>query len=110
MRRKGRKMRTRKFFAVTVTAGLAVFGLAAAAPAATAHTATSGRHGLHAQIVNLHKAYTRDLQHVKLHKKVILPPIGAHLPRAAGKRACTEPDHCNLVYNGGQVEHSVKLY
>ena len=103
-------MRTRKFFAVTVTAGLAVFGLATAAPAATAHTATSGRHGLHAQIVNLHKAYTRDLQHVKLHKKVILPPIGAHLPRAAGKRACTEPDHCNLVYNGGQVEHSVKLY
>jgi Ricin-type beta-trefoil lectin domain/Putative Ig domain len=103
-------MRTRKFFAVAVTAGLAVFGLAAAAPAATTHTATSGRHLPHAQIVHLHKAYSRDLQHVKLHKKVILPPIGAHLPRVASKRACTEPDHCNLVYHGGQVEHSVKLY
>ena len=39
-----------------------------------------------------------------------MPPVGAHLPRTAGKRACTEPDHCNLVYNGGQVQHSVKLY
>jgi len=103
-------MRTSKFFAVAATAGLAVFGLAAAAPAATTHTATSGRHGLHAHVVNLHKAYSRDLTHAKLHKKIILPPVGAHLPRVASKRACTEPDHCNLVYNGGQVQHSVKVY
>ena len=54
-------MRARKFFAMAATAGLAVFGLAAAAPAATTHTAAGGRHGLQAQIVNLHKAYSRDL-------------------------------------------------
>ena len=66
-------MRAKKFFAAVVTAGLAVFGLAAAAPAATTHTATSGRHGPRVQTINLHKAYSRDLTHVKLHKKVVLP-------------------------------------
>lgn len=103
-------MRAGKFLGVAVAAGMTVFGFAAAAPAATAHTATSGPHRPPVYAINLHAAYLAALKHAKSHKKIILPPRGVHLPRKKGVLGCTEPDSCDLVYHGGPVQHSVKLY
>jgi serine protease len=89
---------------------MTVFGLTAAAPAALTHTAAGGHHSSPVHAINLHKAYVRALNHVKIHKKVILFPRGVRLPHKTGIQSCTEPDHCNLVYNGGPVQHSVTLY
>ena len=103
-------MQARKLLGAAVAAGLAVFGFAATAPAATTRAPAGGHHGPPVHVVDLHAAYVRDLSHAKAHRKVILPPRGAHLPRKAGIQSCTEPDHCDLVYHGGPVQHSVKLY
>jgi serine protease len=95
---------------MALAAGMLVLGFAATAPAATAHAATGARHGPPVHVINLHKAYLQALRHVKVHKKVVLFARGVHLAAKKGARSCTEPDHCNLVYHGGPVEHSVKLY
>lgn len=103
-------MRATRFIGAAVAAALAVFGAAAAAPAATTHTAGQRPAGPAVHAINLHGAYSRDLRHARAHKKAVLPSRNARPLTAKATRSCTEPDHCNMLYNGGKVEHSVRLY
>jgi hypothetical protein len=88
-----------------LSTGLALGG-AAAANAGT-HT-TAGR-APHATVLNLARARAAAAPHIK-HGKItgVVPPVGRKVKqvRATG---CTEPN-CNLLYNGGLVQHSPHVY
>jgi ricin-type beta-trefoil lectin protein len=87
----------------------ATFGLTAAAQA-TAGASTAGPVPP-GRVINLHRAFEAKLGHVKVGKPAgIVYALGKH-PKAANRvhRSCIEPD-CNLVYNGGPVQHSPHVY
>jgi serine protease len=88
-------------------AGAAQAQVAAPGPAHHAHSA--GPAGL--RVVNLHRQYLAQLRHVKVGKLAgIVRPRGWHGATAAKVKAtCSEPN-CNLVYNGGPVQHNPQVY
>jgi Ricin-type beta-trefoil lectin domain/Putative Ig domain len=97
----------KRIFAAVAAASVTLLGAAAAAqaqPQPAGHL-----HGV--RVVNLHRAYQARLGHAKLGKiSGIVYPLGHHRPKAAKAAAtCTEPN-CNLVYNGGVVQHSPHVY
>jgi Divergent InlB B-repeat domain len=102
-------MRVPRIIAITAAAGLAVFGLAYAAPA-LAQASTSGGLGPRVHAVNLHTAYEAHLGHTKAGKIAGIVYARGKQPKAANvKASCTEPN-CPLVYNGGPVQHSPHFY
>jgi hypothetical protein len=96
-----------------LTASLATVlsgGLAATAASAGAASASTGP-GTSVHVINLHSAYRADLARgTASHKKIIMLPRGAHRVAKAGAASCVEPDHCNMSYGGGPVQHSPKVY
>lgn len=90
----------------TAAAGLAVFGLAATAPALAAAAPSAPR----AHQINLHAAYEAHLGHTKPGRIAGIVYARGKQPKAANvKASCTEPN-CPLVYNGGSVQHSPQVY
>ena len=99
---------------VLLTAGAAAAAFAIAAPASAAVRApAAGGPPLH--VLSLHRAYENAVPHATARKIAgVVPPAGrrvrAAAPRAGSAAAsCAEPD-CDLVYNGGQVQHSPHVY
>lgn len=92
-----------------LTAGLATVlsgGLAATVGSAGAASASTNVH-----VINLHSGYQAALAHgATSHKRIVLPPRGAHRAARTGAASCVEPDHCNMTYGGGPVQHSPKVY
>jgi Putative Ig domain/Ricin-type beta-trefoil lectin domain len=98
-----------------VKARLAVAGCAAVAAAsfiALPALASSGAlAGPPLTRVNLHQAFDRALPHVK-HGRIagIVIPVGKHKPAVRRAAAgCIEPN-CDLVYQGGPVQHAPHVY
>ncbi len=96
-----------------LTASLATVlsgGLAATVASAGAASASTGP-GPSVHVINLHSAYRAALAHgTASHKKIIMLPRGAHRAAKVGAASCVEPDHCNMSYGGGPVQHSPKVY
>ena len=88
-----------------LSAGLALGGTTAA----NAGTHTAAGRAPNATVVNLAAARAAAAPHIK-HGKItgVVPPVGRKVKqvRATG---CTEPN-CNLLYNGGLVQHSPHVY
>jgi hypothetical protein len=103
----------RKTRVAALTASLATVlsgGLAATVASADAASASTGP-GTSVHVINLHSAYRAALAHgTASHKKIIMLPRGAHMPSKTGAAGCVEPDHCNMTYGGGPVQHSPKVY
>src|SRR5579859_7566117 len=101
----------KRIFAVAAAASVSLFGATAAAQAqAQPHSQPAGHlHGV--RVINLHRAYEARLGHTKPGKiSGIVYPRG-YIPKRAANAAtgCTEPN-CNVVYNGGAVQHSPHVY
>ena len=99
--------------AIAVAAATSISG-AAAASASLAPSAPKG-HSTTApviKIVNLRQAYQHALP-LAHHGRIMgkLQPRGKHVSRKAphGPTTCVEPN-CNLVYNGGSVQHNPHVY
>lgn len=100
-------------FRLTLAASMAAAALFI--PVAIGHAAAVSPKPLH--VVNLHAARARALTTVPKHvpRAGIVPTRGtnpARLARPAKSPApasCTEPN-CNLIYNGGRVQHSPHVY
>jgi serine protease len=102
----------KRIFAVAAAASLSVLGGTAAAQAqAQSHARPAGHlHGV--RVVNLHGAYEARLGHVKPGKIAGIVYARGHRPKAAAKNAaatCAEPA-CPLVYSGGPVQLTPKVY
>jgi hypothetical protein len=93
-----------------LTASLAIVlsgGLAATAAGASS---SNGHLGGNVRTVNLHNAYQARLGHSHAGKLGgIVRPRGWHGPAPKAATACSEPN-CPLVYNGGPVQHSPKVW
>ncbi|HUX74959.1 MAG TPA: ricin-type beta-trefoil lectin domain protein [Steroidobacteraceae bacterium] len=91
--------------AALLSAGLALGGTAAAS--ASTHAPAAGAPG--ATVINLTQARAAATPHVK-HGKIagIMFPTTKKLHKTAAV-GCTEPD-CNLLDNGGSVQHSPHVY
>jgi serine protease len=101
-----RKHRVRIAALIASLATVLSGGLAATVASASAASASTNVH-----VINLHDAYRAALARAATsHKKVIFLPRGAHMPPRTGAAGCTEPDHCNMTYGGGPVQHSPKVY
>jgi hypothetical protein len=96
-----------------IVAAVAAIGLALAA-AGSGHASTKAP-ALHQ--VNLHAQFEQALSHVKLRPRLpvragIVPVLGSKAARTAQSRTaagCTEPS-CDLIYNGGVVQHSPQIF
>jgi hypothetical protein len=101
----------KRIFAVAAAASVSLLGATAAAQAqAQLHARPAGHlHG--ARVINLHRAYEARLGHTKPGKiSGIVYPRGYKRKRTTNAAAaCAEPN-CNLVYNGGPVQHSPHVY
>ena len=88
-----------------LSAGLALGGMAAAS--ASTHTVVA--HAPNATVMNLARARAAAVPHIK-HGKIagVVPPVGKKVKKAPAA-GCTEPN-CNLLYNGGSVQHSPHVY
>lgn len=88
-----------------LSAGLALGGTAAAR--ASTHTVVA--HAPNATVMNLARARAAAAPHIK-HGKIagVVPPVGKKVKKAPAA-GCTEPN-CNLLYNGGSVQHSPHVY
>src|SRR5260370_41372879 len=103
----------RKTGVAALTASLApVLSGGPAAPVASAGApSASTRPGTSVHVINLHSAYRAALAHgATSHKKIIMLPRGAHMSSKTGAAGCAEPDHCNMTYGGGPVQHSPEVY
>ncbi len=91
--------------AATLSAGLVLAGAAAAS--ASPHSLAA--HAPHATVMNLARARAAAAPHIK-HGKIagVVPPVGRKVKKARAV-GCTEPN-CNLLYNGGSVQHSPHVY
>jgi Ricin-type beta-trefoil lectin domain/Putative Ig domain len=98
--------------ALALVAGGTAAGSALAGASASPVPGASGQAGPPApHVVNLHQAFNRALPHVR-HGRIagIVVPVGKrHKPAVRTAAACTEPN-CNLVYQGGSVQHSPHVY
>jgi len=98
----------KRIFAAAAAASVSLLGAAAAAPA----QAQPAGHLRGVKVINLHRAYQARLGHTRPGKiSGIVYPLGHHRPKAAATAVatCTEPN-CNLVYHGGSVQHSPRVY
>jgi len=88
-----------------LSAGLALGGTAAAR--ASTHTVVA--HAPNATVMNLARVRAAAAPHIK-HGKIagVVPPVGKKVKKAPAA-GCTEPN-CNLLYNGGSVQHSPHVY
>lgn len=97
----------KRIFAVAAAVSAALLGVTAAAQAQPARP-MGHLHGV--RVVSLHRAYLANLGHTKPGRiSGIVSPVGHHRPAAKALAACTEPN-CNLVYNGGPVQHAPRIY
>jgi serine protease len=88
-----------------LSAGLALGGMSVAG--ASTHTPIAGAPG--AAVINLTQARAAAAPHIKQGKIAgIMFPATKKLHKTAAV-GCTEPD-CNLLYNGGSVQHSPHVY
>ena len=88
-----------------LSAGLALGGTAVAS--ASGHTVLA--HVPNATVMNLAKARAAAAPHIKQGKIAgVVPPVGRKVKNAPAA-GCTEPN-CNLLYNGGSVQHSPHVY
>jgi hypothetical protein len=107
---------------------VAVIAMTALPGAASGATTGQGAHDVRAlrfpQIsqvprVNLHAGFERLAGHVAIGpENGVVPAVGTVIASSPGPRAksmtpaaaaCAEPE-CNLIYNGGPVQHSPKIY
>src|SRR5579859_4722726 len=97
----------KRIFAVAAAVSAALLGATAAAQAQPARPA-GHLHGV--RVVSLHRAYLAGLGHTKPGPvSGIVYPVGRKRPAAKAPAGCTEPN-CNLVYNGGPVQHTPRIY
>jgi serine protease len=127
-RKTSRVRRLRRIAVATGVAGavIAVIGAASggvasaspalAGPAGQSVAATNATHRMlvklpHAKVVNLHAKYEAALAHVKTGKIAGIVYVRGKQPRLqrSSTAGCSEPN-CPLVYNGGAVQHSPKIY
>jgi serine protease len=99
----------KRIFAVAAAVSLSLAGAATTAQA-RAHPRPAA-HLPALRMINLHRAYEAELGHVRLGKIAgIVYPVGTRRRTARNAVAtCTEPN-CPLVYNGGPVQHSPRVY
>lgn len=116
-----------KFWGI-ISVIVAIIAMTALPGAASAATAGQGAHDVSAprfpQIsqvprVNLHAGFERLAGHVAIGpENGVVPAVGTVIANSPGPRAkstapaaaaCAEPE-CNLIYNGGPVQHSPKIY
>jgi serine protease len=103
---------------VPVTAAAASTGPRAGQPAHVPSTARSRTVSLHAEFQRLSGHVTSGIrlgivpprrQHAAVRATSVRPLAATALAAPAAVSTCTEPN-CNLVWNGGTVEHNPKVY
>ena len=100
----------KRILAVAAAASVSLLGATAAAQALPQPHARPAGHLPGVRVVNLHQAYLAHLGHTKPGKMAgIVYPLGHKRTAAKATAACAEPN-CNVVYNGGPVQHTPRVY